>query len=512
MFLVCITLLALCVEGKRKRKFEGDFEFADEDDNKSSLKNDRKRWIHDPESELCRPLSCKKKEMCLLDETMAAFCVNKKQIHKNGDVIVPRSKVTEAPPMEENDEDDLDDDDDDVFYDSEDGEDNDDVTDTRCKPCPIVQPTFICGADNRTYSSLCRLDYHNCIHRSGIKVSCKGFCPCKDAELHMKRMKQTERMNNLIAKYKNTVEREKAEKSEMLRPEMTKPEKKLDKLNKLGKVMADKKKHLQDKYSFVPKEFKYDNQHYKYIKYKYNKPSFQEDKEVAHNEVLDPKPVDGSAGKECNAAAMQAMGNRLLDWFSVVMADSKRRRQRTIIKGEFPLWCKPEVRWMFAHLDTDGDELLSLPELIRIERDKEERCIKSWIDRCDVDGDLSISHKEWCRCFDKADRPCSAAKRSQAPYLLGAYVPECDSQGFYVPTQCHTAVGMCWCVDKHGVEFANSRSRSSTRPNCLGIAEKQKDKTSEASAPSGSGSNDDDDDEDEDDSEVEGSADQPLDF
>ncbi|KAJ8957273.1 hypothetical protein NQ318_007837 [Aromia moschata] len=48
-----------------------------------------------------------------------------------------------------------------------------------CKPCPVVKPIFLCGSDNRTYSSLCRLDYHNCIHHTSIKVDCKGFCPCK---------------------------------------------------------------------------------------------------------------------------------------------------------------------------------------------------------------------------------------------------------------------------------------------------------------------------------------------
>lgn len=50
---------------------------------------------------------------------------------------------------------------------------------SNCKPCPVAKPTFLCGADNRTYSSLCRLDYHNCIHSTSIRITCKGFCPCK---------------------------------------------------------------------------------------------------------------------------------------------------------------------------------------------------------------------------------------------------------------------------------------------------------------------------------------------
>lgn len=50
---------------------------------------------------------------------------------------------------------------------------------SNCKPCPGLKPTFLCGNDNRTYSSLCRLDYHNCIHSTAIRIACKGFCPCK---------------------------------------------------------------------------------------------------------------------------------------------------------------------------------------------------------------------------------------------------------------------------------------------------------------------------------------------
>lgn len=50
---------------------------------------------------------------------------------------------------------------------------------SNCKPCPPEKPTFLCGSDNTTYSSLCRLDYHNCLQAAQIKVSCKGFCPCR---------------------------------------------------------------------------------------------------------------------------------------------------------------------------------------------------------------------------------------------------------------------------------------------------------------------------------------------
>ncbi|KAL6431968.1 hypothetical protein ACFW04_007418 [Cataglyphis niger] len=50
---------------------------------------------------------------------------------------------------------------------------------SQCQECPVVKPTFLCGNDNRTYSSPCRLEYHNCIHHTSVHIACKGFCPCK---------------------------------------------------------------------------------------------------------------------------------------------------------------------------------------------------------------------------------------------------------------------------------------------------------------------------------------------
>lgn len=138
-----------------------------------------------------------------------------------------------------------------------------------CKPCPVVKPVFLCGSDNRTYSSLCRLDYHNCIHHTAIKVSCKGFCPCKgnktrkfslfrksnrafpstENEMHLrKKQRQSERLNSFMNKYRAT----------------------LDKNGNGGRLAQSPTK--SDVYTFTPQDFKYENKHYKYIKYtKYNK-------------------------------------------------------------------------------------------------------------------------------------------------------------------------------------------------------------------------------------------------
>lgn len=499
-----ISILAITVPAKKVRKFDGDFEFAEEDETKTTKSGEKKRWIHDPLSDLCRPLNCKKKEMCLLENAFTAVCVSKKELQKNGDVVIPKSMVVNdnrhrTPDKKELDNSSEGDETDDVFYDIEDDPDEDQNEEGKeavaCKPCPVIKPTFLCGSDNRTYSSLCRLDYHNCIHHAGIHVSCKGFCPCKESDIHLrKKQRQSERLNSFLNKYKNTIEKDSA--------------------------------NRQDRYTYIPEDFKYENKHYKYIKYsKYNKENGgammdANKRQRLFNEALDTKKhgnyLDSghyasnpheAVSNDCPPTALQTMGNRLLDWFSVVMADTKRRRQHSKTKAHLPVVCKAEVKWMFQHLDLNADSRLTLQELYDLEHDQNEVCIKPFLEQCDTDHDMIISPYEWCRCFDKSDRPCAAVKRRITPELLGVYVPSCDTQGYYKSTQCNSATGMCWCVDKHGVEFANTRTHD--RPNCVMNA--APDKILKP-LKSPSSSTDDEDDNDDIEQELEGSADQALDF
>uniref|UniRef100_A0A8D8UMN9 Testican-1 n=1 Tax=Cacopsylla melanoneura TaxID=428564 RepID=A0A8D8UMN9_9HEMI len=545
MKLVWITLtIALLVivstaDAKRKRKFEGDFEFADEDDSRANnvipvgKPGEKKKWIHDPDSDLCQPLKCKKKEICLLEDEFTAVCVSKKELHKNGDIVVPKAKYLADKKKQEaaitsssvgddldDDEDDMDeeDDDDDVFYDTEtDGEDENTGGDSigKCTPCPIVKPTFLCGSNNKTFSSLCRLDYHNCIHQTKIKLACKGFCPCKETEIHLRKKQKLaaaaqtggDRGSNLgLSKYKYTnVDDGSNVKS------------KQDMMKLQGGELLDRQGYM-DKYMFVPKDFKFDNQHYKYIKYmKHDKQyspsqdtvSQDKDRLRGYNEAVDMKPA-----VTCNQDALQAMGDRLLDWFSVIQADAKRRHthnNKPRTNARFPPLCRPETRWMFHHLDSNSDSLLSLQELYDLEHDQNEKCIKPFLDSCDTNRDIFVSPHEWCHCFETTDRPCTAIKRRISNDILGAYMPECDAEGYYHHTQCHASVGMCWCVDKHGVEYPSTRTRG--KPNCEKLVAAS---ASGSKVTSDNDNDEDNDDEDEDDVETggveEGSGEQPLDF
>ncbi|XP_029312925.1 LOW QUALITY PROTEIN: nidogen-1-like [Cottoperca gobio] len=49
----------------------------------------------------------------------------------------------------------------------------------------------------------------------------------------------------------------------------------------------------------------------------------------------------------------------------------------------------------------------------------------------------------------------------------GQYVPQCDQRGAYEPTQCHTSIGQCWCVDATGQEIPNTRTGPGNSALCI---------------------------------------------
>ncbi|XP_044011138.1 proteoglycan Cow isoform X1 [Aphidius gifuensis] len=486
------ALFAVIIGANGKRKFDGDFEFADDDDTRIFKVGDKKKWIHDPNNELCRPLNCKKKELCLLEDTFTAVCVSKKELHKSGDIVIPKSRANQQRRMRNDEPDDSDNDD--AFFDSED--DDEDQDESKCQECPVVKPNFLCGIDNRTYSSPCRLDYHNCIHHTSVHIACIGFCPCKggsDLRVHTKKIPQSKK-------------------------------------SLLGKLSRNRDITL------TPRDFNYDNHHYQYLKYSKRTKlqglggsKYEDDIKHSMSNDIDQLPKKYSVtskpsydtpesnfaklkNNDCGLSTKPAMANRLLDWFSVVMGDAKYRRQYIKSKSHFPTGCQTEVRWMFGHLDNDGDRKLSLSELYGLEHDQNEPCLKPFLDACDTDGDIFVTGSEWCTCFAKADRPCAAVRRRSTPDIA----PACDSRGYYKSTQCHRGLGLCWCVDPHGVEFAGTRIRG-TKPDCGKYAVMSKITNDGLKTNSVDFENDELDNDDEDGNidsgnDIEGSADQPLDF
>ncbi|XP_045103824.1 proteoglycan Cow-like [Portunus trituberculatus] len=579
---VLVLLVALWVGGEAKKKDgqQEDFEFV-EDGKDHGVPGQRRLWMLDPDNALCGLLRCGRKEVCLLQDRFTAVCVNKAEVTSNGDKIIPMKDAASGPdndlPKSWDALDDYDDDDDDEdYYDDEDEdeeyllEDEDDEDDDKtqygtlvhqqqpqtpeqqqqqqtsqppqkagagepqpqqqqrlnrrpfaekqCTVCPVLKPVFLCGSDNRTYSSLCRIDRHNCLHNTAVRMVCKGFCPCKDTSPHLaKKERLRERKDAYLTKLRATTQDATGASAQTSSPAESSSRAegrenntrggrgqqgrggRREKHNKAGDKYNNRVRSRFGKNKKGGKGFKHSKDSYGRLD-KYNaqrrpwshRNNNDENKYKTSNTVWGPN--------ECTQKALEAMGNRMLDWFSVIMADS---RSRPTVANKAPSWCKPEVSWMLGHLDMDSDGRLSVKELYQLEHDDHERCIKPFIDRCDLDRDIFLSAREWCKCFDKSERPC-AALRKASKGLLGGYIPECDSEGYYQPTQCHTGAQVCWCVDRHGVELPGTRTRNT--PNCDAIVNSE-----EVSNYVG---DDDDDAEDGDDDldVVEGSADMPLDI
>lgn len=113
-----------------------------------------------------------------------------------------------------------------------------------------------------------------------------------------------------------------------------------------------------------------------------------------------------------------------------------------------------------------------MSEAVRIMagHDERERCLRPFLSSCGGGGG-GLSRAAWCGCLRRAARPCRALARAHATAQAqeGAYVPACDARGYYRPRQCHAALAVCWCVDRHGVERKGSRTKGA--PACPGEGE-----------------------------------------
>lgn len=444
-----------------------DFEFDDKQVQQDSSSSDTEKSFYKAaeivtENDLCKNLQCKPHQVCLVEDDDVAVCISKRKLSSKENALKLSSSKKSKTKEHNTDK---------VFWEKGEETDKDDSTyesQNPCIPCPVLKPEFVCGSDNHTYSSVCRMEFRNCMHKVSVTVSCKGFCPCKAVKNEADKNKEwqmKDRWNRYMNKYQNTVKKNSINhKSTKKAHSNTIDDSNIQSLKDITTVSTDTMQ----------------------------KPS------KAQNRVVTP-----IIEKSCTENELKAMGDRLLDWFSVVMADHRRgqsrRRSFRLSHTQLPD-CKPEVGWMFQHLDTDGDLKLSLQELYDLENDDQEHCLRPYLLDCDVERDLVLSPNEWCSCFDKSQRPCAAALRRTPQGLIGGYTPLCDGDGYYLPTQCHTGSGTCWCVDRHGVEFTNTRRRG--RPDCEGLLRRGQYHHEDTR----------DEDQEDDSSEEEGSADRPLDF
>merc|ERR1712048_371785 len=115
------------------------------------------------------------------------------------------------------------------------------------------------------------------------------------------------------------------------------------------------------------------------------------------------------------------------------------------------------VEWMFDHLDTDNNTILTANELREIEDINSEHCIKKFLSSCDNNRDGDVTKGEFCKCLC-INPPClDVMKRVnlQNDTMKKKFIPRCDMDGFFMPMQCHK--GKCWCVDRYGAEYLGTR-------------------------------------------------------
>ena len=57
---------------------------------------------------------------------------------------------------------------------------------------------------------------------------------------------------------------------------------------------------------------------------------------------------------------------------------------------------------------------------------------------------LSVEARPKSKCEKERDAV------TNGPLLVGAFTPQCESDGSYSAVQCHGSTGYCWCVDGEG--------------------------------------------------------------
>lgn len=336
--------------------------------------------------------------------------------------------------------------------------DNKPVCVRKCNTCPEADIKPVCGENGETYRSFCHLEEEECLTGIDIGFKCSGQCPCDPSEI----IKMDPKTVRKLQEYRRDVQlvkelkAEKVDESdafpafEVLDPEDAKEgdeDKKLENMNE----------EIDEKLKDIPKS------------------------------VLE-------GAYRCPKDELEQLPNRLVDWFHVLKTNELRKEfemkglstksmlrelkfmdaklKRIYSKlscqqqgGPTAEVCLEPVRWMFNHLDSDGNGELSNMELYEIEEIHNEHCIKPFLKACDLDSNKKVIWKEFCQCLC-VEPPCTRILQA-VPSLLVAgipvpfpnvYAPKCDVDGFFMPKQCHK--DECWCADRNGAEVKESRTKN----------------------------------------------------
>ncbi|XP_070544583.1 testican-1-like [Ptychodera flava] len=288
-----------------------------------------------------------------------------------------------------------------------------------CPKCPVVHPYIVCGSDGVKYSDQCHLERRACITGKRIIKACDGRCPC------------TELKNN-------------DGDNEFYRQETGRYD------------YVDQDPHMSKESLLMTDLLPAGN--------------------AIGGQLQLPAPAPDSeeaVSLDCTSDEMEDLPNRLVEWFRLLKEDEDELYKKNPHKAkprpavEVLPKCKESTAWMFTNMDLDRDMVLTPTEYKSLYDDNYEICMVPFLDSCDTNLDRKITGVEWCICLHSADDtpPCYSALadvptivvRGEVRPLAGAYVPSCDETGYYAKTQCHSSTGYCWCVDKYGTEYGNTR-------------------------------------------------------
>lgn len=419
-----------------------EYEEEDDEEELDQVGQDRGKSEEEDIEDICRAVMCPRTEYCYVLRPGVAQC---------------RKKAKQSKDQREREEDDLEDDSEESGSSEEDDESVETPKELRanqapikptmpttkattswgpiqyynhsrivqCPSCPIGRGHLLCGSNNITYSSMCRLEFHNCIHNSNVKFSCFGYCPCMKVYEKVMLPPPTskgmiEKMADFIIKHHDMRQnRNKAYNGGQIKIEH------IDKVEQTSIQLHDKNKQYNqvlDKEDLAKMYYQVDG-----ITPKDN--GLRKIKMQIGPIKIKPKITNTSisarskiAAESCGPEQLRSMGLRLLDWFAVVMGEEMKlakkaaaardknnstisfKKRVTTLSNLSPDKllpnCERAVSFMFHHFDVDTDYRLSFKELYYLEHDEGERCLEPYLLSCDEDANGYLTAYEWCSCFN----------------------------------------------------------------------------------------------------------------
>uniref|UniRef100_A0A3P8XMM4 SPARC (osteonectin), cwcv and kazal like domains proteoglycan 3 n=1 Tax=Esox lucius TaxID=8010 RepID=A0A3P8XMM4_ESOLU len=98
-----------------------------------------------PAKDPCLKIKCSRHKVCVAEDDQTATCVSQRR------VSMKEPSLSLSPQ-------------------------------SHCERCPVVHPSPVCGTDQRTYPTKCKLDYQACVSGKQISVKCSGQCPCQSVQ------------------------------------------------------------------------------------------------------------------------------------------------------------------------------------------------------------------------------------------------------------------------------------------------------------------------------------------